>query len=1060
MSSNPSTNMATGPIAFFATHKVASNLLMILMLMFGLFGMSKLNRQVMPDFTLEIISVDVEWPGASPQDVEENILEAIEPEVRFLDNVDKVQATAFEGRANINITFDENANMSKALTDVQSAVARITTFPADIESPVINQVTNADEVCKLEITGPFSEQALKIYARRIRDELLNRGLSKVDIVGGRSSEIWVEVPEATLRELDLSLSDISGRIGEASLDLPSGSVESGGRSRQIRSEGLARTPAEVGEIEIVSRDSGEKVKLSDVASINESFKENSVSRFHEGRRSIGLIVTRSPGQDSIEAQRLIEKYLDDVRPTLPGSLRIDMYDVFAKNVTQRIDMLVWNGFTGLLLVMGALYLFLNGRIAFWVAAGIPISIFMGLGCMYVMGITLNMISMFAIIMGLGIIVDDAIVVGERTETLHRRGMSPEAATLESAFSMFYPVLAASLTTIAAFFPLLMIGSVIGKVIGDLPVTIILIILASLIECFLILPRHLSSALTRMDATRQPKRNRFLLAFNAYRDGPFTRLLEAAYTMRYTVVVATFATLVVAVFLMISGRVGFEFFATPETNVVYANFSLSPGTPRDTTLKMVRELERAAYAVEDKLTDGKRDVIVYSVGSVATTEGRDGEAEAGGDHIGSFLIEFVPSDERTVRNSVFLREWDAEAQRVAGVENLIMIERSAGGPPGKDLDIRVTGGDLRTLKAAAMRIREQLRNISGVMAIEDNLPWGKQEIVLELTPAGRAMGFTTEAVARQVRNAFEGAIAKRFARDEEEVIVRVRLPKDTVEQTSIRDLFIKAPNGQQVPLTEVVHLETRLGFSIVRREDGVRQVAVTADVDKEVSTSNVVLQTFNKNYAADIEREFGVVLGFKGRAEEQAEASADVFKSLAVALATMYIILAWVFSSYRAPLIVMSIIPFGFIGAAFGHWAMGFNLGMFSIFALVGLAGVMVNDSIILVAAVRELLAAGKPMHEAVVQGTRDRLRPVILTTLTTMGGLIPLLFETSLQAQLVQPLAITLVFGMLFSPALVLLFVPALLGVGDDFVNRRSRTEGSAVSDGVPDSGARVSPGS
>jgi multidrug efflux pump subunit AcrB len=857
-------------------------------------------------------------------------------------------------------------------------------------------------------------------------------------VGSRNSEIWVEVPDAALRALNLSLGEVADRIASASLDLPSGSIESGGRSRQIRSEGLARTPAEVGEIEIVSRQSGEKVRLEDVATISESFKENSISRIHDGSTSIGLMISRSKGLDSIFAQRVVREYLEEQRSVLPPTLQVDMYDVFADNVTQRIDMLFSNGISGLILVLGSLYLFLNGRIAFWVAAGIPISILAALGAMYVIGMTLNMISMFAIIMGLGIIVDDAIVVGERAETLHRRGMTADEATLVGAQSMFAPVLAASLTTIAAFFPLLMVGSVIGKVIGDMPMTIILVIIASLAECFLILPRHLRGALMRMDAKGGAKRGRFILAFNRFRDGPFTRALERAFALRYSVLTTVLCAFVLAIVTLGSGRVGFEFFATPETNVIFANFSLSPGTPRERTAEMVRELERAAYEVERRLTDGRADVIKYSVGSVATTEGREGEAEAGGDHVGSFTLEFIPSDERDVRNLTFLREWEAETRPIAGVENMVMLERSAGGPPGKDLDIRLYGADLRTLKSAAMEIRDKLRNIPGVMAIEDNLPWGKQEIVLELTPAGRAMGFSTEMVARQVRNAYEGAIAKRFPRDEEEVIVRVSLPRDDVEQDTIRDLYVKAPGGQQVPLTEVVTLVPRLGFSIIRREDGVREVAVTADVDKEVSTSSVVLDTFSRNYMDDIRSRYGVDIRFKGRAEEQAEALTDVLAALGVAVATMYIILAWVFSSYRAPFVVLSVIPFGFIGAVVGHWVMGFNLSMFSIFAMVGLAGVMVNDSIILVTAIRTLLQEGKSMAEAVVEGTRDRLRPVMLTTLTTVGGLTPLLFETSLQAQLVQPLAITLVFGMLFSPLLVLFFVPALLGVGDDLIRRAS----------------------
>ena len=1033
-----------GIISFFALHPVAGNLLMIIMVIFGLFGVSNLNRQIMPDFELEVIQINVEWPGASPQDVEENIIEAIEPEVRFLDDVDKVESNAFEGRAELMITYKENANMSKALTDVQSAVARITTFPVDVERPLIKQLVNADEVCRLELSGPFPEQALKLYARQIRDDLLDKGLTRIDIVGGRSAEIWVEVPEVALRELDLSLSDISTRIAQTSLDLPSGSIESGGRSRQIRSEGLARSPAEVGEIEVVSRESGEKVRLRDIATIQQGFKINAVSRMRNGTSSVGLVLTRSKGLDSIDAQRIVMNYLDEVAPTLPASLDVEIYDVFSEAVTQRVDMLLWNGFTGLLLVLAALYLFLNGRIAFWVAMGIPISIMATLGTMYVMGVTLNMISMFAMIMGLGIIVDDAIVVGEHAETMHRRGMSPDDATLAGALGMYSPVMAASLTTIAAFFPLLMIGAVIGKVIGDMPTTVIIVIVASLIECFLILPMHLRGALRSMDAEGGPKIGKVHLAFNRFRDNQFTAMVESAFANRYSVVVGALCMLVLSLSLMISGRIGFEFFATPETDVVFVNFSLSPGTPREQTVSMVREVERAAYEVERKLTNGRRGIIVYAVGSIATSEGRPGEAEAGGDHIGSYLVEFIPSDQREVRNLDFLKAWEKEIRPVAGVENMVLIERSAGGPPGKDVDIRVSGSDLRTLKTAAMEIREILRQIPGVMAIEDDLPWGKQEIVMKITPKGQAMGLTTEGVARQVRDSYEGAIAKRFTQDEEEVIVRVMLPTENRRMSSVRDLYIRTPDGDQVPLTEVVELDSRLGFSIVRREDGVRQVSVTADVNKEMSTSNVVISTFTERHAEALRTKYGVDIAFKGRAEEQAEASGDVGRAALIALALMYIILAWVFASYRAPLVVLSIIPFGLIGAILGHWVMGFNLGMFSFFALIGLSGVMVNDSIILVTSIRQQLAQGKDMHAAVIEGARDRLRPVILTTLTTMGGLTPLLFEQSLQAQLVQPLAITLVFGMLVSPFLVLMFVPSLLGVGYDLISR-GKTEPSTV---------------
>ncbi len=1027
----------TGILELFALHPVAGNLLMLLLIVFGLFGLSKINRQVLPDIDLDIIQISVIWPGASPQDVEENIIKAIEPEVRFIDRVDKVEAAAFEGNADINVTFKEGSDMSKGLADVQSAVARITTFPTDIERPIVNKIVQSDEVCRLEISGPFPEQALKQYARQIRDDLLKRGLSIINVIGSRESEIWVEVPDSALRELRMSLTDVSSRVAQSSLDLPSGSIQSGGRSRQIRSEGLAQNPAEVGEIEIIAMESGETVRLKDVAGIKESFKENAVSHLYKGAPSIGLVIRRGRGIDSIVAQDTVDDYLREIRPTLPPSLVIDQYDVFSEIVRDRIDMLLRNGIGGLLMVLGALYLFLNARIAFWVAAGIPISILAAIGGMQLMGMSLNMISLFAVIMGLGIIVDDAIVVGERTETLHRRGMSADQAALEGMRSMRAPVMAASLTTIAAFFPLLMVGSTLGQIMGNVPWTIILIIIASLAECFLVLPMHLRHALRRMDAKGGPKTGRFHKAFTSFRDNQFHNFLEGVYQRRSSAIVGSICMLILALTMLVTGRVPFEFFPSTEPDIVFANFAFSPGTPRERSEAMVAELERAALLTEDKLTNGKGGLIVHSVGSVATTEGRDIEKKASGDHMGAYFLEFIPSDIRDVRNRDFFAAWELEIDPLAGIEKLVIFERSDGGPPGKDVDIRVFGNDLQSLKSAAIEIRDVLSNIPGPVAVEDNLPWGKQEILLELTPTGRAMGFTTESVAQQVRYAFEGSIAKRFARDEEEVIVRVMLPKKRTYMKSIREFYVMPPQGRLTPITEAVTQESRVGFSQIRRQDGVRQVAVTADVDTQLNTSNEVLALFEREYAPDIMRRHNVQVSFKGRAEEQAEAIVDVRTAALVAFATMYIVLAWVFASYRAPFVVLAIIPFAVIGAVLGHYVMGLNMNMLSLQALVGLTGVMINDSIILVSAIRRLLAKGKDMREAVIEGTKDRLRPVCLTTITTVGGLTPLLFETSLQAQFVQPMAATIVFGMLVSPFLVLVFVPSLLGVGNDFVNRR-----------------------
>ena len=524
-----------GIITFFSQHKVAGNLLMALMILFGIFGLSQLKRQLMPDFGIEIVTVNVEWPGASAEDVEENIINAIEPEVRFINDVNDVDSFAYEGRGKVSIGFKQSASMSKALTDVQSAISRISTFPQDIEKPVISQVVQRDEVCRIDISGPFSNKTLKYFARQMRDDLINMGLASVDFEGARDQEIWVEVSSDNLRELDLSLDDISKRLSASSIDLPSGSINSGGVSRQIRSEQLARNPSDLRKIEVLSKSTGEKLYLGDIANVYETFQEDSSYRVNNSGPSIGLVVFRTQGADSLVSHDLVEKYMENVSSKYPQSLDIVVYDVFADSVRQRIDMLIDNGFTGLVLVLLVLFVFLNGRIAIWVALGIPVAFLAALGGMYFIGLSLDMISMFALIMGIGIVVDDAIVVSEHTTTLHRRGMNYKDASRIGAQRMFYPVLAACLTTLAAFLPVLMVKADVGNIIAPIPITLGLIIIASLIECFLILPMHLRHAMKKMSQQDQTKPRTFDIYFNYFRDHYVAPLVARTYaSKRFTV----------------------------------------------------------------------------------------------------------------------------------------------------------------------------------------------------------------------------------------------------------------------------------------------------------------------------------------------------------------------------------------------------------------------------------------------------------------------------------------------------------------------------------------------
>lgn len=1021
----------------FAQHKVAGNLLMILMLLSGIWGFSQLNRQLMPDFTLDIITVDIRWPGASPRDVEANLLEALEGELRFIEGADRVDSTAFEGRASAVVTFEDGSDLAKGLNDIQAAVARITTFPTDSERPVISQVLPNELVCRLELSGPFPEKALKILAQQVRNDLLDLGLAQVEINGARDTEIWVDVPATELRRLDMSLNDVAERIGSESIDLPAGQVFSGNVSRQIRSEGLARNAAEVGNIEIMSAETGEKLKLKDIAKVYEAFEEGSASHLVQGDSSIGIIIKRSRGLDSLSAQSKVEAYIAGLQAELPPTLKVSMFDIAADMVRERLSMLLWNGFIGLMLVLVVLYIFLNGRTAFWVAAGIPVAIFATIGGMALFGLSLNMISMFAIIMGLGIIVDDAIVVSEHAEFLHRQGASPADAASRAAKVMSLPVLAASITTIAAFSPILTMGSTVGMILRELPITIILIIIASLIECFLVLPMHLRGALEAMD--RGPKKgpSKFHVAFNKFRDTRFSSISEFSFANRYSTITATFGLFILGVLMMASGRVGFDFFPSPETDYIAVNIALSPGSGRDVTESMLLEAERAAYAIEERLGGGNNSLIGFGYGSLGTSVGRSNDSPMLGDYVGGYTVELRPSDLREMRTSDFIRAWEDEMRPVPGVEALTVFEVNVAGPPGKDLDVRLSGAPLDVMKAAAMEVRSAVARIPGVNGVSDNLPYGMEEYVLELTPEGRAMGFTTESVSRQIRNTFEGAIANRFARDQEEILVRVRLASDDRSLNGLRGIYLQVPNGREVPLTEVVTLRSQVGFSQIRRENGLREVAVTASIDQQVTTINEVTSLINELVLERVRAEYGVNAEFKGKAVEQAGAMGDFSIALLLALSVIYIVLAWVFSSYSTPLIIMAVIPFGFVGAVFGHYIMGFALNIFSLQALMGLAGIMVNDSIVLVMTIKREMAAGSSLSEAVLVGTKERLRPVIMTTTTTVVGLLPILFETSQQAQLIQPLAVTLVFGLLLSPFLVLFYVPALLGVGADIKSLR-----------------------
>jgi len=1015
-----------GILGFFVVHRNAANLLMGMLIVAGIYALSQLNTQFFPRTEIPTISIAIAWPGASAEDVEGNIVEAIEPEVRFLDGVDKVQSYAREGIATIVVEFEGNADMQKAQSDIEQAVASVTTLPQDSERAVISRAIFYESVAALAISGPFTEGALRAYAKDIRDVLLNSGVDRVVMKGVRDPELIVEISETNLRRLDLTVGDVADRIRQVSQDLPSGTLE-GAQEKQLRSIGLATDATALGTIELKSLPGGEKVRLQDVADIRDGFDDSQPTGLRNGQLAMQLDIQRAMTADTLEVQDNVEKALEGLRPTLPPTLKLEVFNVQADLVVDRIMLLVKNGVGGLLLVLAILFIFLNARVAFWVSAGIPVAMMATLAVMLFTGQSINMISLFALIMTIGIIVDDAIVVGEHATTLREQGHPPAVAAYLGGKRMFGPVFAAILTTVAAFAPILLIGDIIGQILAAMPLVVMAVMVASLIECFLVLPGHMHHALE--GAVTQSRFHRWFNGhFARFRDRTFERIVTTAYDMRYTTLSVAVAALVICIGLMQTGRVGFQFFPSPEGETVDATVVFAPGTPREVTQKAIEQIDAALRRAEVTLAGEAGALVQMAYGTIGETGGSF--SATSGDNRGSLQAELVASERRTVRTREVIDAWRAELPVIPGVERIALKERR-GGPPGRDLDVRLTGGDPRQLKAAALEVRDLLATFDGVSDVEDDLPYGKQELILEVNPRGAALGFTTESVGRQVRNSFEGAISKRFARDDEEVTVRVQLP-DAEKSRALEDLFLRTTNGREVPLTEVVNIREQSGFSRLRREDGQRFVSIAAEVDATVADSNAIVRALPEAGLADIASRYNLDYEFAGRAEEQLEAFADLGAGSLIMLVSIYIILAWVFASYARPIVVMAIIPFGLVGAVIGHLAMGFDLTILSFVALLGLAGILVNDSIILVSQIDNRLDDGEDVREAVIGGAKDRLRAVLLTSLTTVGGLLPLLFETSLQAQFLLPMAITLAWGLATATFLVLLVVPAILGIQED----------------------------
>lgn len=1023
-----------GMLSYFTRHATVANLLLLVLVIAGLTTLPQMRAQFFPDVVVDNVRVDVAWPGAGPEDVDTGVVQPLDSVLLAVEGVESGTSTAREGRASIKLEFEPGWDMARAAADVESAVEGVTTLPEDAETPEVRRGVWRDRVTDVVVTGPLGPAQLGRIADEFIARLFREGITRTTIRGLAAPQTTVVVPSAQLVAHNLSMAAIAAAITAGAETRPAGDVT--GNATRVRTGTARRSPDEIAALPLGTGADGTLLTVGDVARIEVEGAARLRSYFVSENPAMSIRVDRSASGDAIGMQQTVEEVAAEMQASLPAGTEIQLIRTRSEYISSRLALLIDNGLMGLGLVVVLLFLFLNARTAFWVAAGIPVAMLTALALMHFAGLTLNMISLFALIITLGIVVDDAIVVGEHADALARRGAPPIEAAERAAQRMALPVISATLTTVIAFFGLTAISGRFGDLIADIPFTVIAVLLASLVECFLILPSHMAHAL-RHSAKEHwydaPSRlvNR---GFVALRDGPFRWLMAGVVRARYVVLAAAVLALASQLAQIIDGRVQWRFFNPPAQTSVTGNFMMTEGASRADSLAMMREMQRATEAVAaDYEARYGTNPVVFAMGEVGGSAGRGlaGSDTKDADLLGSMSIELIEADLRPYSSFQFVADLqDAVVQH--SLAEVVSFRGWRSGPGGDALDIQFTGADAPTLKAAAEDLKAALARIPEASAVEDSLAYDKDELSLTLTRRGQALGFQPEVLGRVLRHRLSGIEAATYADGPRSATIRVELPKGELTADFIETMLLRAPSGQYVPLSDIVEVERTAGFSTIRRENGLRVVSVTGDLDMDdAARASEITRQLSEDILPAIASERQVNWALSGLSEQENTFLADALLALMLVLTGIYLVLSWIFASWTRPLVVMAVIPFGLVGAIWGHALWGVPLSMFSVVGLLGMTGIIINDSIVLVTTIDEN-AAQRGLMPAIIDGTADRLRPVMLTTLTTVLGLAPLLYETSSQAEFLKPTVITLTYGLGFGMVLVLLVVPALMAAQRD----------------------------
>ena len=1046
-------------IAWFVGNPVAANLLMMVLVVGGAATLPGIRQEEFPNIDLEVVRVTVEYLGAAPEESEEGVCIRIEEELEGIDGIDNVSSLAVEGACVVSAELVLGTDGNATSAEIKNRVDAITTFPAETEKPIVSQLVMTNLAMQLAVVAHADERTLKALAQDVRDEVVALdGVSQVDIDYARDFEISLEVSEGALRRHGLTFDQVAQAVRRASLDMPGGSVKTRSGEILLRTKGQAYVGSEFEDIVVLTRADGTTVSLGEIADVRDGFADADLYARIDGEPAVLVNVRRTGDEDTLDISEKVKAYVAKKRESLPPGVELVVFDDQSDDLVARLDALLRSAGGGLLLVLLVLGLFLRFRLAMWVAAGVPIAILGAIAMFPTFGISINSLSIMAFILVLGILVDDAIVIGESVHTHEGRLGDQVRAAVVGTQEVYIPVFFGVMTTVAAFLPLTLVEARMGKFFGVIGTTAIICLVFSLIESQLILPAHLAH---RRTSSKKERSNPISAAWQRWQGRVetwmadlsqvrYARSLEKAIEWRYVTLGISVGVIVLALALFASDRLRYQFMPEVEGETIFASLTMPAGVPVEVTQDAILQIEAAAKqtAQEFEAETGPGSVVRQQLSTIGKHQGRDGPPSSrvvsGGSHLAEVSLELTPRADREAATRDIETRWRELTGPVPAAVELTFS--SSAFSMGEALNIELKGGSVETLVAAANDLKALLATYDGVTEIADSFRGGKQEIKLSILPEAKPLGLTLDDLARQVRQAFYGYEVQRVQRGRDDVRVMLRYPESERKSLgNLEQMRIRTADGTEVPFVSVAQAEVGRGYSTIRRRDRERVINVTADVARGTVTPEALLASVQKRMPELLLHHPGVSYSLEGEQREHTKAAAGLFRGLFLALLMIYALLAIPLRSYSQPLIIMAVIPFGTVGAVLGHLIMGWDVVFFSVLGMVALAGVVVNASLVLVHFVNRAREDGQPFLEAVTSAGVARFRPIFLTSITTYVGLVPLMFEANPQATMLIPMAISLGYGVLVSSAFTLYLVPSLYVILEDVrgIVTRLRERGS-----------------